>query len=99
MRSLHMAAAVCNILFFSSLFAETAPPRKIDLNTANLSDLEALPGVGPVTAEKILRFRIKNGPFKRVEELMNVRGIGERKFRKLKPYITVSSSGQRERSP
>ncbi len=64
---------------------------KIDLNTATLSQLNGLPGIGPVIAERILELREKSGPYKRIEDLMNIRGIGEKKFLKLKDLITVKT--------
>ena len=67
---------------------------RIDLNTATLSQLDGLPGIGPVIAERILELREKSGPFKRIEDLMNIRGIGEKKFLKLKDLITIKSSQQ-----
>ena len=63
----------------------------LNLNTATVAQLEALPGIGKSTAERILEYRDKSGGFKKVEDLMNVRGIGEKSFLKLKPLITVSS--------
>jgi comEA protein len=65
----------------------------VNLNTATLVELEALPGVGAKTAERILDYRQKKGPFKKIEELMNVQGIGEKSFLKLKPRITVAGNG------
>ena len=65
----------------------TAP---INLNTATQAQLESLPGVGAKAAERILEYRQKNGPFKKVEDLMNVKGIGEKSFLKLKPLLTVT---------
>ncbi len=62
---------------------------RIDLNTATLSQLDGLPGIGPVIAERILELREKSGRFKRIEDLMNIRGIGEKKFLKLKDLITI----------
>jgi competence protein ComEA len=62
----------------------------VNLNTASASDLEGLPGIGAKTAARIVEYRQKNGPFKKVEELMNVRGIGEKNFLKLKPQISVT---------
>jgi competence protein ComEA len=64
----------------------------IDLNSASVSDLESLPGVGRRTAERIIEYRQKNGSFKKIEELMNVKGIGEKSFLKLKPLVTVTAS-------
>jgi competence protein ComEA len=68
--------------------AATQP--SLNLNTATLAQLETLPGVGPALAGRIIEYRQKNGPFKKVEELMNIRGIGERNFLKLKPLVTVT---------
>ena len=63
----------------------------INLNTATVAQLETLPGVGKATAERILEYRQKNGGFKKVEDLMNVRGIGEKSFLKMKPLIMVAA--------
>jgi competence protein ComEA len=62
----------------------------INLNTATQAQLESLPGLGAKVAERILEYRQKNGTFKKVEDLMNVKGIGEKSFLKLKPLVTVS---------
>jgi competence protein ComEA len=62
----------------------------VNLNTASASEIEALPGIGAKTAVRIVEYRQKNGPFKKIEELMNVRGVGEKNFLKLKPQITIA---------
>jgi competence protein ComEA len=64
----------------------------ININTASATDLEALPGIGAKTAARIIEHRQKNGPFKKVEELMNVRGVGEKNFLKLKAQISVGAA-------
>jgi len=61
----------------------------VNLNTASAAELEQLPGVGPVLAERIVNFRSENGLFRRVEHLMMVRGISDKKFRELRSLIRV----------
>jgi competence protein ComEA len=70
----------------------------LNLNTATVAQIATLPGIGPKAAQRIVDYRQKNGGFKKIEELMNVKGIGEKSFLKLKPLITVTekSTGSRE---
>jgi comEA protein len=70
---------------------KAAASSQVNLNTATQAQLETLPGVGEATAKRIIEYRDKNGGIKKIEELMNVRGIGEKSFLKLKPLIVVSA--------
>ena len=71
--------------------APDAVSAPVNLNTATVEMLEKLPGVGPATAKRIVEYRQKNGGFKKIEELMNVRGIGEKSFLRMKPRLTVTA--------
>ncbi len=62
---------------------------KIDINTATAADFERLPKIGPSIAERIVAYRDAHGPFSRIEDLQNVKGIGPATFAALKDYITV----------
>lgn len=61
----------------------------VNINTANQAELETIPGVGPSTALKILEYRKENGTFKSVEDIKNVKGIGDAKYESMKQHITV----------
>ncbi len=68
--------------------------KKININTASHAELQKLPQVGEKIAQRIIDFRTKNGNFKRIEEIMKVKGIGEKTFLRLKPLITIGKSSQ-----
>jgi competence protein ComEA len=61
----------------------------VDLNTATVEQLDTLPGVGPVTAQRILEWRTRHGRFARVEQLREIEGIGERRFGQLRELVRV----------
>ncbi|HSW54980.1 MAG TPA: ComEA family DNA-binding protein [Ignavibacteriaceae bacterium] len=63
--------------------------KSINLNTAGINELVKLPGIGEKTAEKIIQLRTERGKFKRLEELMDVKGIGEVKFNKIKKFLYI----------
>lgn len=69
--------------------SNSSKSKKININTATQSELETLPGIGGVTAQKIINYRKENGKFKTIEDIKKVSGIGETKFNKLKDLIDV----------
>ncbi len=69
--------------------AARAEAGKVSINTAGRSELESLPGIGPVLAERIVEYRRVNGPFRDVRELKRVEGIGEKKFARIKDRIRL----------
>ena len=62
---------------------------KIPINSATQKELETIPGIGPVLASRIIEYRQKHGPFASYEDLLHVKGIGEKTLEKIKPYIEV----------
>jgi len=62
---------------------------KVNINTAPESDLEALPGIGPVLAQRIIDYRTQHGPFQSVNELLNVSGIGDKRLADMKSQVSV----------
>ncbi len=69
--------------------APRQPQRPVNLNTATVTELMQLPRIGQKTAERIVAFRKAHGGFQRPEELMNVKGIGEKAFARLKPFLAA----------
>lgn len=61
----------------------------VDLNTASPEQLQQVPGIGPSTAQAIVNFRRKSGPFQRVEDLLAIKGISKSRLEKMRPYVTV----------
>lgn len=70
--------------------AKGDPKRTVNINSADVAQLALLPRVGDSVAERIVEYRKKNGPFKTAEDLMLVRGIGEKTFQLLRPYVAVA---------
>jgi competence protein ComEA len=64
----------------------------VNVNTATSEQLQLLPGIGPALAERIIEFREANGPFEKVDELVAVRGIGDKSLAKLRPYVVTSGT-------
>lgn len=76
-------------------YAGQAPPKgKVNINTAPAAELETLPRIGPKVAQRIVDYRTQHGEFKRVEEIMKVRGIGQKLFDLIKDRISVGPEPQ-----
>ncbi len=91
-----VAAVAMVLLLYSSAWALAVKSEKVNLNVASARQLEGLPGIGPALAQRIIDHRKKNGSFKRIEDLMNVRGIGEKKFVQLEDRITVGEPASKK---
>jgi competence protein ComEA len=76
---------------FSLQAGAKASDQKVNINTASSEELQKLPRIGPAIAQRVIDYRKENGNFKRVEDLMKVRGIGEKIFNQLKDRITVGT--------
>ena len=87
MKKILFACLACFLLIFAG-FAFAV----VDLNTATEAELDALKGVGPAKAKAIIDYREKNGPFKSVDELDNVKGFGAKTVEKLRPDLTVGGA-------
>ena len=84
-----VAAMLVTFLAAASVVS-AADQAKVNINTAGVEELMLLPRVGPSVAQRIVEFRDSNGRFKAVEDLMLVRGIGEKTFELIKPHVAVT---------
>ena len=95
-RILLVSLAFCAIPL--GLAAKKKPPEApINLNTATSEELQLVPGIGPVTAEKILQMRKSYGAFKSVDDLRAVRGIGPKRLEKMRKYLTVGKAASQSK--
>ena len=73
--------------------------KAINLNTAGVAELKTLPGIGPKKALAIIEYRKANGPYKKVDDLLGVKGIGPKTLAKLRPLVTCGAKGLSPRGP
>jgi len=66
------------------------PVKPVNINTATSEELQQVPGIGPATAQKILQMRKSYGPFKSVDDLLAIRGLGQKRLDKMRKYLTVA---------
>jgi len=100
------ARSICFLLFVlvlwatQGLLAKKKPPlHPVNLNTASAAELQEVPGIGPVTAEKILQMRKSYGAFKSVDDLRAIKGIGPTRLDKMRKYLEVGKPPQSKQPP
>src|SRR6516225_9225058 len=102
LRSLHVFLLLPLIFSFSALAGggkKKPPARPVNINTANAEELQQVPGIGPATAQKILQMRKSYGPFKSVDDLLAIRGLGQKRLDKMRKYLTVGVPSPSKKSP
>lgn len=104
-----LTAALCSVLSAGlALAAEPPPvaatagdvqPTQLDLNSAQLAQLEQLPGIGQKRAQAIIDYREAHGGFRSVSQLLQIKGIGRAMLRKLRPLVTVGGAPETRSAP
>lgn len=94
--SLVFALVLVSFPFLQAQTTSKAADKKIDINTASVVELQKLPRIGEKVAQRIVDFRKENGKFKKIEEIMKVKGIGEKIFGGMKDFITVGKPAKSE---
>lgn len=89
-----VAVSLAALFLLSVVTVAAQPEEPINVNTASAEELTELPRIGEVIAARIVAWREENGPFAEIEELLNVQGIGERTFERIRPHVTVEASGE-----
>jgi comEA protein len=93
LRRIAASAALVAIVFAAAPALAAADSKGVvNVNSASAAELERLPGIGPALAQRIVAHREKNGAFKKLEDLMLVRGIGEKSFARIQPYVALSGA-------
>jgi competence protein ComEA len=85
-----LTVALAALLAGEALAATAPAAPQVNINTASEQELQLLPRVGPALAKRVVEFRTANGPFKAPEELTRVKGVGEKSYALLAPYLAVS---------
>src|ERR1700722_11619974 len=92
LRSIVPLLAACLLICPIGFANKKPPPTPVNLNTATSAQLQQVPGIGPSTADKIVQMRKSYGPFKSVNDLLAIRGIGPKKLEKMRKYLVAGKS-------
>lgn len=84
-----LGMAISSVSVLAQKNSPSPAAEKINLNSATIEQLQALPGIGPAIAKSIIEHRTKVGRFNRIEEIINIKGVGEKKFQKIKDRLVV----------
>jgi competence ComEA-like helix-hairpin-helix protein len=102
-RAVKAAAIIAIVVFICALAVaaqkKTPPAHPLDLNIANVKELQQIPGIGPKTAQAIVDFRQKSGRSRRIEDLLAIKGISQGKLDKMRPYLKVTPPPSPHKSP
>src|ERR1700731_2643893 len=92
-RALFSSLTFCCLLASAMVATAKKPPLKpVNINSATSEELQQVPGIGPVTADKILQMRKSYGVFKSADDLLAVKGLGKKRLEKMRKYLTVSKT-------
>ncbi|SRR6266851_2868442 len=96
-----LTSVALSLLFAQATLATTKKPplKPININTATSEELQQVPGIGPVTADKILQMRKSYGAFKSVDDLLAIKGLGKKRLEKMRKYLTVSKASATKQPP
>jgi comEA protein len=83
------SVCLCLVVSVETLEAKKPPLRPVNINTASETELQKVPGIGPTTAKNIVHTRKSMGPFKSVEDLLAIPGIGRKRLDRMRKYLTV----------
>jgi competence protein ComEA len=90
-----LSAALLSFCLGAAQADDAQADTRVDINRAGVEELVQLPGIGETVAKRIIEYREENGGFAKTEELMNVRGIGEKTYEKIEPMLTVGTPAKK----
>ena len=88
--------SICLPEYAQERSATNQPSFVIDINQATAEDFQKLPGIGPALARRIVTFREKHGPFRRVEDLLAIRGIGHKKWKAIRAHVIIGETSKKK---